>query len=358
MTRVLLTGAGGFAGHHALEHILDQTDWDVVATDSFRHKGKTDRIGEVLDNGPYHRTSVGWRSRVNVLTHDLSVPFSEQAIGRMRPIDYMVCYASESHVDRSITDPVPFTQNNVNVALSTLELARALKPKQVIWISTDEVYGPVAAEDRTGHPEWAPILPSNPYAASKAAQEAIAISYWRTYGVPLVLVNCMNMIGERQDPEKFVPLVVSKVLKGETVKIHADTGQDYKDIGTRHYLHARNLADGVLFLLRDEIPAIFHGSNFPHWAEAHFTADMPDRYNIAAPDRIDNLTMAKMIAGFLGKDLKFEFENFHSTRPGHDPHYGLDGLKMHRLGWTPPVPFEESLRRTVEWTKLHTEWLV
>src|SRR5262249_4092532 len=147
--------------------------------------------------------------------------------------------------DRSITDPVPFVRNNVDVVLNTLELTRVVNPRSLILVSTDEVYGPVDAADHTGHPEWDVILPSNPYSASKAAQEAIAISYWRTYGIPLQIVNCMNMIGERQDPEKFVPLVLGKVLRGETVTIHGTK----EEIGTRHYLHARNLADGITFLL-------------------------------------------------------------------------------------------------------------
>src|SRR5580698_8465058 len=98
MTRVLVTGAGGFAGHHFLEHVLVNTDWDIVATDSFRHKGKTDRISEVLESGPNRVSKGPWDYRVQVLTHDLTVPFSEQAAERMGQIDYIVAYASESHV--------------------------------------------------------------------------------------------------------------------------------------------------------------------------------------------------------------------------------------------------------------------
>jgi dTDP-glucose 4,6-dehydratase len=208
MTRLLLSGAGGFAGHHFLEHVLANTDWDVIATDSFRHRGTTDRIVQVTggvprNSGGYHRP---WRERVTVLTHDLTAPFSEQAMARIggaEGLDYLIGMASQSHVDRSITDPVEFCENNFAVALNTLELARQLRPKAVVMISTDEVYGP--CPPGYGHREWAPILPSNPYAASKAAQEAVSISYWRTYGVPVVITNTMNLVGERQHPEKFVP---------------------------------------------------------------------------------------------------------------------------------------------------------
>ena len=354
MTRVLITGAGGFAGAHCLEHILVNTDWDVICTDSFRHKGKTDRILEVLDNGD---CDWSWNSRTpRFITHDLTVPVSNQMIDRMGEIDYIVAYASESHVDRSITDPVPFCRNNHDVALNTLELAREVKPKALVWVSTDEVYGPVEADDLKGHEEWAPILPSNPYAASKAAQEALAISYWRTYGVPVIIVNCFNMIGERQDPEKFVPKVLKQVLRGETVTIHGT--EDH--IGTRHYLHARNLADAILFLLENQAPAIFpaHLHTVNHTSPGSFTADRPDRYNIATPDRIDNLEMAKLIANAARRDLRFKFEDFHSTRPGHDPHYGLNPDKMTSLGWAPPVSLSESLEKTVQWTMRNPAWLL
>lgn len=344
MTNCLVTGASGFAGHHFLEHILVTTDWRVTAACSFRHRGKSDRITAVLDGRR------GARDRVDVLVHDLTAPFSPQSLRRIHGwdgLDYIVAYAAESHVDRSLSDPVPFVQNNVAVALNTLELARKLQPRAVVLVSTDEVYGPET--DGVPHPEWDPVLPSNPYAASKAAQEALAISYWRAYGVPLIIVNCMNLAGERQDPEKYIPMLIRRTGRGETVTVHGSPG----DIGTRHYLHARNLADGICFLLAGPPPAMFAA----HAALGVPTADRPDRYNIVGPDRISNLELADMIAGFTGKPLRYQLEDFHRTRPGHDPHYGLDGTRMAALGWKPPVPFAASLEKTVRWTLRHPEWL-
>jgi dTDP-glucose 4,6-dehydratase len=348
--RVYVSGAGGFAGAHFLEHTLAQTDAEVVATDSFRHKGKTDRITQVLNTRQYAFSNDDmWRDRVSVVTHDLTVPFSDQAAAAMGRIDYMVCYASGSHVDRSISDPVPFVQNNINVALSQLELARKLKPKALVWVSTDEVCGPVEAGDLTGHSEWGALLPSNPYAGSKGAQEALATAWWRTYGVPVIVVRCMNMIGERQDAEKFVPMTIAKVLAGDTVTIHGTPC----DIGTRHYLHSRNLADGIWFVLDHTAPSMFPA----HASDTNPVSDRPDMYNIATPDRIDNLTLAQRIADDLGLPLNYRLEDFHSQRPGHDPHYGLNPQKILDLGWKPPVPLRESLRKTVEWTAAHQEWL-
>lgn len=342
MTRVLLTGAGGFAGAHCLEHLLATTDWDVVITDSFRHKGKTERISEVLDNSDSVVHSLGhtWRERVTVITHDLSAPFSSQGVGRIRPIDYVIAYASDSHVDRSILDPVPFVLNNTGIALTTLELCRRLRVKALLWVSTDEVYGPTLANEPPFE-EWSAIIPSNPYAASKAAQEALCTAWWRTYDVPVILVNAMNMFGERQDPEKFIPMTIRKVLAGEKVFIHGNPD----NIGTRHWLHSRNLADGIVFLLQNNLVR-----NFP-------LARRPARFNIASSDRIDNLTLARMISEIAGKTLDYELVGSEKTRPGHDLHYGLDPRKIGNRGWKPPVPFAESLRRTVLWTMEHKEWL-
>jgi dTDP-glucose 4,6-dehydratase len=330
---LLLTGAGGFIGSHVLRHLLQETEWDVVATDSFRHKGKTDRITQSVGD----HLEVGG---LQVITHDLCGPVSPQMMRQIGDIDFIVAMASESHVDRSIDDPAGFIRNNVNVILSTLDYARTVNPAHVIVISTDEVYGPVAAGQ--AHAEWAPILPSNPYAASKAAQEAIAISYWRTYGLPVTIVNCMNLIGEMQDREKYLPKVIATVRDGGVVPVHGTS----LDIGTRHYLHARNLADALLFILRD-LPAV----RYPD-------AQRPDRYNIAGPDRVSNLELAQMVADSVGRPLRYELIDFHSTRPGHDPHYGLDPGKLTGLGWKPPVPFAESLERTVRWTLDHPEWLL
>lgn len=353
--RLLLTGAGGFIGSHVLRHVLAETDWHVVATDSFRHKGKTDRIvQQVADLGPPGTGLYGIADRFTVITHDLTAPVSPQLARRIGDIDYVIAMASQSHVDRSIDDPRPFIENNLAVALTTLEYCRAARPSHVILISTDEVYGPVAPGQ--AHREWAPILPSNPYAASKAAQEAVAASYWRTYGLPLTIVNCMNLVGEMQDREKYVPKVIAAVRDGATVPVHGRPG----DIGTRHYLHARNLADALVHILR-HLPAVKFGE--PQRYSDDFAAHRgialrPHRWNIAGPDRLSNLELATQIAAAVGKPLRHELVDFHTTRPGHDPHYGLDPSKLTAAGWKPPIGFIESLNRTVRWTLDHPEWLL
>lgn len=333
--RLLLTGAGGSIGCHALVHFLHNTDWTIVATDSFRHKGLTDRIAAVLDGHPEYR------SRVTVITHDLTVPFSDMMLKRIGAADYIVNVASLSDVHDSIVNPVPFVRDNVAMQLNVLELSRRIEPKMFLHVSTDEVYGPTDGEHR--HAEWSPIIPSNPYSASKASQEAICISYWRTYGVPLVTVNLMNNFGEMQNPSKFPAIVQRKVRRGEPVTIHV--GPDGKP-GTRWYIHSRNSADAMLFVLRNV-------QTSPKNQVRHFT----ERFNVVGDRQIDNLSLAEMIAGYIGKSLLHEFAPADESRPGHDAHYGLDGSKLAALGWKSPMSLEDSMRNTVRWYEDNPEWL-
>lgn len=321
---VLITGAGGFCGHHFVDHFLVNTDWDIIGVDSWRHKGVSERL---TDSEHYQLH----KDRVTILTHDLNSPFSDVFIDRLGHVDYIVNLASLSHVDTSIVDPVPFVQNNVNVVLHMLELARKIKPEKFIQFSTDEIYGPMY--DGVPHPEWDVVVPSNPYSASKAAQESIAISYWRSYGVPLIITNMMNIIGERQDGEKFLPRIVNSVLNEEVLTIHADNDVP----GSRFYLHVRNAADAIMFILRNVDAVLYPESR------------LPERFNLVGKTELDNLSFARMVAEILGKELKFEFMDVRFGRPGHDLRYGLDGSKLESLGYEYPVEFDESLKSTVAW---------
>lgn len=335
MKRLLLTGGGGFIGAHTFAHIMHNTDWDVVIIDSFRHKGKTDRITEMIESHP------DWRTRLKVITHDLTAPFSDQLVERIGRIDYVINMASESHVDRSITDPRDFIENNVHLTLTMLEYIRQHPVEKFIQISTDEVYGP--APDGHNHKEGEPHRPSNPYSASKAAQEDICYSYWRTYGLPICITNTMNIIGEMQDPEKYLPLVIKKVQSGQKLTIHASA--DKQTIGSRYYLHARNQSDALLYLLKNvEFPSYTSGKDIA-------------RYNVVGEYEIDNLELAQKVAKILGKELNYELTDFHSSRPGHDLRYALDGSKLAAEGWKAPLSLDESLKNTVEWTIKHPEWL-
>lgn len=333
----LLTGAGGSIGIHCLSQIMKGTDWDVVAVDSFRHKGWCDRIAVHLSG---HPDDV---SRVKVITHDLIAPFSELTKKKIGKVDYIINMASLSDVEASIVEPVPFVQNNISLVLNMLEFAREAKPEVFIQISTDEVYGPTTGKN-DGYKEWDAHVPSNPYAASKSAQEAIAISYWRAYNVPLVITNTMNNYGEMQSSSKFPVMIQKAIAKGEEITIH---GNEKGEIGSRSYIHSQNFCNALLFIIKN-LPPHLHESG---------KVDRPDRYHIAGEVQLDNLELAKTIANLMGKELKHKIVNFHSARPGHDPHYGLNDDKLKSLGWQPPVSFEESLKNVIKWQMENKAWI-
>jgi dTDP-glucose 4,6-dehydratase len=154
----------------------------------------------------------------------------------------------------------------------------------------------------------------------------------------------MNLIGERQDTEKFVPSTISKVNAGKTVTVHGNE----EEIGSRFYLHARNHADALLFLTNNHRP-------IPFVRGMH---DKPDRFNVRGEREVNNLEMAQMIADILDKPLRYELLDFHHERPGHDPRYALDDKKLRDLGWSPPMPLYESLKKAVLWTLDNPEWLM
>lgn len=337
MKRVLITGIAGSIGIHMFDHIMLNTDWTVLGIDSYRHKGHFDRISQTLEHNPH------WRKRLDLLTHDLTSPFTSREIDKMGQIDYIINLASLADVWDSVEDPAPFVRNNVEIMLNILEYARVATPQAFVHFSTDEVYGP--SDVNQGHPEWSTILPSNPYSASKACQEAIAISYWRSYGVPLIITNCMNNFGAMQGTTKYPVMIQKKLANNEEIIVHTTSdGQ----IGTRYYIHSRNTADAVLFILRNTSPHLHEPG----------TVDKPDRYNIVGDAQMDNLEMAKTIAKLMNKKLKYRLVDFHSKQPGHDVHYGLDGTKLAKLGWKPPVSFEKSMKDTIEWQIKNPNWLV
>lgn len=323
---ILITGGCGFIGHHFVEHVFLNTDWNIIIIDklSYASNGfERLRDTEVIDS-----------PRVKIFTYDLVneiTPGLEKEFGN---INYIVHMAAETHVDNSIKYPKLFVKNNIMSTFTILEYARKLKNlEKLFYFSTDEVFGP--ALNDTLYKEWDRHKPTNPYSASKSAGEQLCVSYENTYKLPIVIVNVMNAFGERQHVEKFIPLCVKKLLNDEKIYIHSYPGK--KESGTRFYIHGRNIAAAVLFLIYNGV--------------------IGEKYNIAGEREVSNLEMAQMIAKFMNKELDYEMVDFHSDRPGHDLRYGLDGSKLFDMGFKLPVDFEESLRKTVEWTLDNQKWL-
>jgi dTDP-glucose 4,6-dehydratase len=329
MRRILVTGLAGFIGHHLGEAILKETDAELVGLDRLDATSTLHRLTDIGCWGTHkHRVSLVW--------HDLKSPVNDYVRQRLGRVDTILHLAASTHVDRSITDPMSFVMDNVVGTANLLDYARSLDGlDRLVYFSTDEVFGP--APEGVAYHEWARYHSANPYAASKAGAEELCIAYENTYKLPLFVTHCMNVFGERQHPEKFIPMTIKRVRDGERVTIHAD--KTCTKAGSRFYIHARNVAAAVLFLLHERVES---GSKF----------------NIVGEREIDNLAMAKAIANIVGKALDYEMVDFHSSRPGHDLRYALDGRVLYDLGFRLPKSFEESLERTVRWFLAHPEWLL
>jgi len=326
-TKILITGGAGFIGHHFVEHVLKATDWDVVVLEKLTYASEGfDRLRDIeaFDSRRVRTYPVDLRSRVG------------EGLERELHVDYLVHMAAETHVDNSIAAPRIFVESNVMGTFEMLELARRLPGlRRFLYFSTDEVFGP--APRTTAYKEWDRYNSTNPYAATKAAGEELCLAWANTYKVPVIVTHCMNAFGERQHPEKFIPKVVKSLLRGTTIPIHASP--DRKVSGSRFWIHCRNIASAVLFLLAN---ALFR-----------------QKYNIVGEKEVSNLELAKNIASVLGRDLSYEMVDFHSSRPGHDLRYGLCGDAMWNMGWEVPMSFEDSLAKTIGWmtSPEHIHWL-
>ncbi len=317
--KCIITGAKGFVATHLIEHLLKNTDWDIIGFDKMGYASL-----DIRDIDTYEQ----YKHRLKFYDIDLNLPVPFGIKAEIGEVDYILHLAAESHVDRSIDDPVPFVINNVICTLNILEYARDQKNlKMFVNFSTDEVYGP--APEGKDFKEFEYHHPSNPYAASKSAQEAIGIAYSNTYKVPVITTHTMNIIGERQHPEKFMGKIINAVLRGEELTIHGN--KDGTKSGTRYYIHARNLSDALLHI----ITLGYHGY---------------DEWNIAGLEELSNLELAQRVAKIIGKPLRYRIVDFHSSRPGHDLRYALDSSKLISSGYHYPKTFQDSLEKTVNWT--------
>jgi len=326
MKNILITGGCGFIGHHFVEHVLINTNWNIIIVDKLSYSSFG--FKRIIDIGALNNP------RVKILTFDLSYPLSEGAEKELKKINYIVHMAAETHVDNSIKQPVDFVINNYNSTLYLLEFAKKLKKLETFfYFSTDEVYGP--AYGRKLFKENERHNPTNPYSASKSAAEQLCIAYHNTYKVPIIRINVMNAFGERQHVEKFIPKTINNILKDKTVLIHSYPNQ--KKSGTRFYIHARNISQAVLFLIKK--------------------GKIGNSYNLTGEKELSNLQLAKIISKIVGKKLRYKMVNYHGSRPGHDLRYGLDGNKIKCVGWEMPVNFNDSLKNTIKWTLNNKKWL-
>ena len=330
MKTVLVTGGAGFIGHQLIYRILKNTDFNVVTLDRLDTSGNLNRLQEILRNNP------SWKKRFKFIFHDLKAGLNDTVRNQIGYISHIVHLAAGSHVDRSIEDPMSFVMDNVVGTTNLLLYANTLPKEQLklfINFSTDEVFGP--APENIAYKEWDRYNSGNPYSASKAGAEEMCLAFHNTYGLPIVTSHTMNVFGIRQHSEKFIPLLIKNIRDGKKVTIHSNA--EKTKAGSRFYINTDDVADAVLFLFEKGVPG--------------------EKYNIVGERELDNLELATIVAEIMNKELIYEMVDFHSSRPGHDLRYALDGEKMKSMGWTPKVSVKDRLKQVVEWTLDNEHWL-
>ena len=336
--KILITGGAGFIAHHVINKILSTTDWEIITLDRLDFSGNLNRLNEVVRAYPKAE-----QKRVRVIHHDLKAEINPEIASSIGRIDYISHLAAGSHVDRSISHPLEFVMDNVVGTAHILDYARKLNHlERFAYFSTDEIFGP--APLGVNYKENDRYNSTNPYSATKAGGEELVVAFENTYGLPSFITHTMNVFGERQNPEKYIPMVIKKVRDGESVTVHANTEKTIA--GSRHYIHAEDVADALLFLYKYDLRLL----------NADKTGAKCQKFNIVGKDEIDNLQLAKFIAKAQDKDLSYEMVDFHSQRPGHDLRYALDGSKMEKMGWVPKSAYDQ-LEITINWTLENDRWL-
>lgn len=338
MKKILITGGAGFIAHHVIDKILSTTDWEIITLDRLDFSGNLNRLNEVVRAYPESE-----QKRVKVIHHDLKAEINPEICATIGKVDYISHLAAGSHVDRSITYPLEFVMDNVVGTAHILDYARKLDGlERFAYFSTDEIFGP--APKGINYKENDRYNSTNPYSATKAGAEELVVAFENTYGVPSLITHTMNVFGERQNPEKYIPMAIKKIRDNEKVTVHADAKKT--NAGSRHYIHAEDVADALLFLYNYDISSI----------QPDKTGAKCQKFNIVGKDEIDNLQLARFIAKTQNKELNYEMVDFHSQRPGHDLRYALDGSKMAKMGWLPHSAFDR-LEQTIDWTLKNDRWL-
>jgi dTDP-glucose 4,6-dehydratase len=331
MTTILVTGGAGFIGTNFARLVLgERPQWRVVVLDALTYAGNLENLEGLETTYP---------GRYRFVRADVADAAAVGALFAEESPDLVAHFAAESHVDRSILGPMEFVRTNVLGTATLLDAAREAwrgRPGRFLQISTDEVYGALGEEG--AFIEETPLDPSSPYSASKAAADHMALAYHRTFGLEVVVTRCCNNYGPYQFPEKLIPLMIARILGGETLPVYGD-GRNVRD-----WIHVQDHNRGALLALERGVAG--------------------EVYNLGARCEIRNIDLVRALFRTLG-ELKgmdpLEMEGrmrFVKDRPGHDWRYAIDPAKVERdLGFKPSVPFEEGLRKTVSWYLGHEGWL-
>jgi len=316
MKKILITGGAGFIGSNFIRYLLNKyPEYLIINLDLLTYAGNPENLRDAEKNPNY--TFI----QGDIVDRELVKGIVAGGI------DYLVNFAAESHVDRSIEDPDIFTRTNILGTQVLLDVAREYGIKGFLQISTDEVYGTL--EGNGYFTEETPLAPNSPYSASKASADMLVRAYYQTYQLPVIISRCSNNYGPYQYPEKLIPLVITRALAGKELPIYGDGLQ------VRDWLYVKDHCRAIDLILHKGRPG--------------------EVYNIGGNNEKTNLSVVKLILKILGKS-----ENLikHiADRPGHDRRYAIEAMKVQQeLGWKPLYTFEKGLTETINWYIENREW--
>jgi len=311
--KILITGGAGFIGSNFVNYMLSaHPGYKITVLDAMTYASNPGTIAEFKKNKNFKFVKGDINNK-------------KQADAAARGMDFIVNFAAETHVDRSISGPEAFVKTNVLGTHNMLEAARKSGIKMFLHISTDEVYGSIKSGKSK---EGDPLDPTSPYSSSKAAADLVALSYYKTFGFPVVITRSSNNFGPYQHPEKFIPLFITRAIEGGDLPLYGD-GKN-----VRNWIHVEDNCSGIDAVLHKGKPG--------------------EVYNIGGNTEEPNIKVAKIIAHALGKSegiIKFV-----KDRPAHDRRYALDSAKLKKLGWRPKYSFDEALEKTIQWYKDNEKW--
>ena len=331
MKKILITGGAGFIGSHVVRQFVTKyPNYQIVNLDALTYAGNLENIADI-DQLPNYSFVKG-----DIVDADFINDLFQQ-----HQFDGVLHLAAESHVDRSITDPLAFVKTNVIGTMNLLNAAKTIwannfDGKRFYHISTDEVYGSLGAEGL--FTETTPYDPNSPYSASKASSDHFVRAYGETYGLPYVITNCSNNYGPNHFPEKLVPLFIHNIINNKSLPVYGDGKY------TRDWLYVIDHAIAI--------DLVFHeGKNH-------------ETYNIGGFNEWQNIDLVKLLChqmdSKLGRDAgeSEKLITYVKDRPGHDLRYAIDASKINKeLGWKPSVTFEQGLEKTIDWYLSNEEWL-
>ena len=314
--KLLVAGGAGFIGSHFVRHVLQNGGHSVLNADALTYAGNLANLSDVESNPRYAfvRADIAEESAMHAVF--------------ARGVDAVINFAAETHVDRSIVDPLCFVRTNVVGTQTLLALAREFGVRRYLQVSTDEVYGSLGDDEEGAFTEQSPLDPSSPYSASKAAADLLVLAAHRTYRLDTVVTRCSNNYGSHQFPEKLIPHVVIKALRGERVPVYGD------GLHVRDWLHVRDHCAALLLVLEKGAAG--------------------EVYNIGGSNEQTNIEIIKRILSTLGKEESLI--EFVGDRPGHDRRYAIDAAKLRALGWCAAVEFGQGLTQTVHWYAQNRSW--